>query len=279
MATLRAFSFAVGIISLLTVFKPWSNFYPWEAESMRACPNHPFEDLYTCHSSPYDYAPGHSPGTWGPWGWSPVCFVPEQASASYCLVSSADYNSRRGLSVIAQKDFIPQLQKALSDEGVAAAASEHLAPISTEVYEQMEIPGKGIGVVARQRIARGTSFMVSLPGMIVENEFRVLLDTDANAQELYRRAVDQLADRDRVMGLARSVGGEPLEDVLRTNAHTARVAGRNLALVYPEVAVSLCQPVLAFPSAADETLADQPCMQSEVCLFIPPRQRQTNTDT
>lgn len=239
MATLRAFSVCFGIISLLIAFNRWRALYR-QVDVVQECPNHAFEDLYTCHSSPYDYAPGNSPGTWGPWGWGPVCFMPDGASASFCLVSSADYNSNHGVSIIAQADFIPKLQQAMSDDNAASSARPHLAPASGETYEQTEILGKGIGVVARRGIARGTPFMVSLPGLIFDNEFRDLLGTDANAQELYRRAVDQLTARDRIMGLARSAGGEPLEDVLRTNAHVASVAGRNMALVYPEVAVSLC---------------------------------------
>lgn len=236
MATLRAFSICVGIISLIVAFSPWRSFSRQDAD-VRVCPNRPFEDLYTCHSSPYDYAPGHSPGTWGPWGWAPVCFMPDGVTASYCLVSSADYNTNRGISIVAQRDVIPQLHQAMLDDTVALAARPHLAPTNSELYEHSEIPGKGVGVVARRRIPRGTPFMISLPGVIVDSEFRDLLGTDTNAQELYRRAVDQLTDRDRVMGLARSAGGEPLEDVLRTNAHVGRAAGRKMTLLYPEVAV------------------------------------------
>ena len=162
---------------------------------------------------------------------------------SYCLVSSAPYNSQRGVSIVARQDFIPGIQQAIADGDEALAASVNLAPGRSQVYEERDIPGKGIGTVARLHISRGTSLMTSLPGIIFDNEFRDLLKVDVNAQELYRRAEEQLADRDRVMGLARNTGGVPVEDVLRTNAHTAKVAGRNLALVYPDVAVSSTRDV------------------------------------
>ena len=170
---------------------------------------------------------------------------------SYCLVSSASYNKQRGVSIVARQDFIPGIQQAIADGDEALAASVNLAPGRSQVYEEREIPGKGIGTVARRHISRGTSLMTSLPGIIFDNEFRDLLKIDVNAQELYRRAEEQLADRDRVMGLARSTGGVPMEDVLRTNAHTAKVAGRNMALVYPEVAVSSTRdvPKITFTSS------------------------------
>ena len=241
MAAPTAVSAFVGLAALLLAFVPLLRSPSRIGTTEGKCLNRPFEDLYTCHSSPFDYTPGHSPGTWGPWHWGPVCFRPEKASTSYCLVSSASYNSNRGVSIVARQDFIPQLGLAISDAGAASAASPYLSPAPNTAYRHMEIPGKGVGVIAHQEIKRGVPFMASLPGIIFDNEFRNLLETDTNAEELYRLAVDQLADRERVMGLARSAGGHELEDVLRTNAHTAKVSGTNLDLVYPEVAVSFEQ--------------------------------------
>ena len=210
------------------------------------CPNKPFDALSTCHLHPTDHAPGQSPGQWGPWGWEPVCFVPDNASVDlFCLVSSPDFNNKRGISIIGTKPAIGAiLRDAVMNHTVAGLARRHLSLELDDAggelaYEVTALPDKDIGVVARRTIRRGESFMVSLPAVVVDHEFQMIVGEDELAQELYRRAADQLADGKRVLGLARSMGGDALSDVLNTNAHTAVVHGRPVTALYPEVAVSV----------------------------------------
>jgi hypothetical protein len=126
----------------------------------------------------------------------------------------------------------------------AGLAKKHLNPGGAHsedlAYEVTALPDKDIGVVARRTIRRGESFMISLPAVVVDHEFQTIVEHDELAQELYKRAVDQLADGDRVLSLAKSTGDEDaLSDILNTNAHNGIVNGRRVTVLYPEVAVSI----------------------------------------
>jgi hypothetical protein len=195
-----------------------------------------------------DHRPGESPGQWGPWGWEPVCVVPEKEASVdlFCLVSSPDFNSNKGLSIIGTKKTIGViLRDAVMNRTMADLARKHLDAKSDDeglAYEVTPLPGRDVGVLAKRTIQRGEVIMVSLPAVVVDREFQEMVATgdDELADELYRRALDQLVDRERVAGLARSVGGGLLEDVLATNAHTGMVNGRMVTALYPEIAVRVC---------------------------------------
>jgi len=232
------------ILAIASLF--FAAYYSWAQRILtdRAfpdqCPRRIFEELYTCPQFSYDYAPGQSPGSWGYWDWEPLCFAtdPEhEAASTFCLVSSASFNSGHGLSIVAKKETILNLHKALLNNEAASRAKPHLGRDIFDAYEKKKIPGKGVGILARRKIQRGEIFITALPAIIFDNEFRTLLDTTAEGREVYQRATDQLADRQRVMGLTKRVGGHELEDVLGVNSHTGNVFGRAMTLLYPEVAV------------------------------------------
>lgn len=203
------------------------------------CAIRPFEDLYTCHASPTDHLPGQSPGSWGLWDWKPVCFHGHTNQAhdpTYCLVSSAGYNDGHGVSIVAVKEGIQYYYDIIFKN---VALSSGLKQPTARSYEKRAIPGKGVGILATKAIARGETFMTSFPAIIFDNEVRNFLEESPDIYYLYQRAEDQLANPQRVMSLAKSVGGggQPLEAILRTNSHVGQINGRATALVYPEVAV------------------------------------------
>ncbi len=86
--------------------------------------------------------------------------------------------------------------------------------------------------------------MTSFPAMIADNEFFPSDEDErpVKADRLFQRALDQLADEERFLSLARSKreSVHVVDDVIRTNAFGITVEGRDMKGLYPEIAV--CRP-------------------------------------
>ncbi|CAK7209790.1 hypothetical protein SCUCBS95973_000560 [Sporothrix curviconia] len=118
--------------------------------------------------------------------------------------------------------------------------SQCLRPLP--LLDVQDIPGKGLGVVARQAIPRGSVLLL--------DEARVLADVRfpqhirrAQGQTLLHKAVGRLPEPDDVRGLSRSAMAQPgeargvlEENVLSTNSFAVTFDGVAYMALFPEIA-------------------------------------------
>lgn len=106
-------------------------------------------------------------------------------------------------------------------------------------YKVVDMPEKGgKGAVATRRIKRAEIVMVDFASMVLDLAFpRSVRRLDG--YELLTKAAGQLADPDRVLGLARKREHPPnlVEDVVRTNAFHFELDGKPHMALYADVAV------------------------------------------
>ncbi|CAK7205855.1 hypothetical protein SEUCBS139899_008634 [Sporothrix eucalyptigena] len=110
------------------------------------------------------------------------------------------------------------------------------------LLDVQEVPGKGLGVIAKEAIPRGT--------VLLRDNARVLADVRfpqhirrAQGQALLQKASGRLPVPDDVRGLSRSVKAKPgeargllEENVLSTNSFAATVDGVAYMALFPEIA-------------------------------------------
>lgn len=108
-------------------------------------------------------------------------------------------------------------------------------------YEVRDLPGRGKGLVAAQRFSQLETILVGFPVLIVRIDF-VNQDryTERQKRRLMRASVDRLpaAQKEAVMALARSTGGEPILDILRTNGFGVEIGGVQHLALFPDGSVS-----------------------------------------
>ncbi|KAK0716092.1 hypothetical protein B0H67DRAFT_601447 [Lasiosphaeris hirsuta] len=230
-------------------------------------PLHPFTPPGTC-PIPFDDDSPASEAAGLPWTSAPYCLTPRSVGSAqkFCLYTAAAYNLGAGLSVLTTPDAAASLAAAVADPSPAWHARDHLAVggvLGREQearvgYKVVNVRGKGMGVVATRLIKKFETVMVSLPAVLVDNEFLPAEEEEAPAEGAkFWKRVEGVGDWARVDRLARSrEGANVVEDVVRTNAFGVRVLDREGKGLYPEIARlnHACDPN-AFPRFTRSDLA------------------------
>jgi hypothetical protein len=118
-----------------------------------------------------------------------------------------------------------------------------LSPFLTSdgpLYEIVDIPGKGKGVIARRHIRRGEVIMRNQPVMM-GLMYPPRSIGARRRQMILEQAFNQLPlkERKRVSEMARSGNGHILDDILRTNIFGVRLDdGDDHMGLFPDIAVS-----------------------------------------
>lgn len=205
--------------------------------------------------SPEDY----NPTKFHPWTHRPFC----PAETPYCVYTNSKFQSR-GVSVIAMPfsvakerndtTAIRSLEVLLASDALTKAPSP--AEPTDRPYEIRDIPGKGKGVVATRKIPRGTVLMVEHAAVIADMVFPVRVRR-VLGREMLRRAMSRVGKEgeEAILDLARSshmpMEVPAAEDVMKTNAFTVKVAGKNQMALFPRVAVCFALPLCPpFPRAS-----------------------------
>ncbi|KAK5652051.1 hypothetical protein OQA88_10827 [Cercophora sp. LCS_1] len=156
-----------------------------------------------------------------------------------CTYSVTSLRGGRGMSIITKPDIASNLASVLQDPDIAWLGKERgtpLVPATEESFKVQDIPGKGAGVVATERIAKGQVVMVELPLVI-----RIGDPSPWNrpgALQVVQQAAKGLVkdDQNRLLQMARQGRGYILDDIFKTNAFHISVEGISHTALYPEIA-------------------------------------------
>lgn len=102
-------------------------------------------------------------------GWVKGDSCQELGSSSFCTFTTATFNEGFGLSVITTEQRLESLSSL-----PVFAQQEQKKPwggkASDVSYEQQEVPGKGIGLVATRRISAGELILARTPAVLVDDD-------------------------------------------------------------------------------------------------------------
>jgi len=162
-------------------------------------------------------------GSFAPWSHPPACLgqiiseLPE-----FCVFTDTAFRGGRGISILTSPDVAAAMASSLDDGIVPQNLRQHPsstmsaggdAPVRVE-----DISGRGKGTVAARRFRQWEVIMVDFPALIAQNEYPAISNPN-DIRELLEQGVSRLpeAQRERVLGLARSGSGDVIQDILKTN--------------------------------------------------------------
>jgi hypothetical protein len=169
----------------------------------------------TQHQQPYNHPT---------WSHKPLCIA--KRGQEYCTHTSRNFRSSHGLSLIsttraslAISVAFPFTHDSSSDTSVTGPG-----PAEHEPFEVRLMPGKGLGIVATQHIPRASIILLDSPRIVASAQFPSYL-SKAEGLKLFSHALSQLpdSDREKVLSLDKSLGGTPIEDIMKTNAFACQI--------------------------------------------------------
>lgn len=183
---------------------------------------------------------------WSLWSHQPICPGPvgddynSEPFSPDCVFTLTTFRGNQGISLITTPQLAANLADKLDDSRVSPSSRSQLTNTGQvqrdgeAPYEVREIPGRGKGVLAKRKYREHKTVMVGFPVLMVRLDF-INEDRYGMRQKQYmmQASVRQLPpeQRESIQALARSTGGEPILDALRTNGFGVEIDGvQHLAL-------------------------------------------------
>lgn len=174
----------------------------------------------------------------GPWSFKPVCTEYfDVLKDPLCVFTNASFSSGRGISIFTTPTIAREFATLLPFQDPAALSSRGINPppkLSRPWYTK-PIPGKGTGVLAKQKLQRGDLVAAYTPYLLAHMEN--LLST-MDREKYLRTAIEHLpeASKTHYLSLA-TIYGDPsvvVQDVVKANAFEMQVGGQMHLAVFPE---------------------------------------------
>ncbi len=193
------------------------------------------QDAATCSHETLDQPMVLKPGRgmcslasdWSPWSWQPLCPDVEEDDGldpPDCVFTHEAFRGNQGISLITTPDLAASVVDYLDDSGVPLRIRDELSismrqEDSRAGYEIRDLPGRGKGVVARRRFAQHETVMVDFPVLVVRLDFINGERSDRQKRHMLEASVRRLSPKQQtsIASLARSTGGGPILDAIRTN--------------------------------------------------------------
>jgi hypothetical protein len=149
------------------------------------------------------------------WSHRPICITKNEKE--YCTYTTDDFRTHHGLSIIST----PTAADAISS---AFPFTQSARQVSEDHLTVKSIPGKGFGLITTRNIPKGTTILLDAPRIIASAAFPAHV-LHSQGSLLFTNALSQLPvpDRDLVLSLDQSLGGTPMEDVMKTNAFACQL--------------------------------------------------------
>lgn len=198
-------------------------------------PKEPFNAILdVCIDS--NIAPSSNPSAWTPWTHIPHCIEAEEEP--WCVYTNAGFPKGRGISIITTPNQASEALNLLShvvDRPFFAPEKLYSSP----PYKVVDIPGKGKGVVATEKIKKGRALLMDYATVLAAAEYPADVMHE-EVRELMDAAVDRLGSPGRVKGLSR-LGRDPeeaseVEDLLLTNSFVVGVGEKEYMGLFADVA-------------------------------------------
>ena len=148
------------------------------------------------------------------------CIKANNSGTEFCVYSSKDFASGRGISVVGDSGVVDRMLKlpAFTRPEVLRKANDFPSPM----HERIHIPNKGMGLVAKRRIYPGELVMSTTPLVYQDH----MLEDNLTFEDrllLQNKAVEKLppVSLDIFNNLAHHRGGDFVDDVFATNAFKA----------------------------------------------------------
>jgi len=186
---------------------------------------------------------------WTPWTHKPYCIT--AADGPWCVYTNAAVAGKHGLSIITT----PEISESLNlleghdlDKSFPVTASKSFPE---RPYEVRDVPGKGKGAIATQRIEKDRVILIDYAMVMATVEYPSDV-TKEEVRDMLTRGVEQLPEPGRVFELSRKgrptdndegdgengEGVSEVEDLLFSNSFAVTVGGHQFMTLFPDLAVS-----------------------------------------
>ncbi|KAI2464400.1 SET domain-containing protein [Annulohypoxylon bovei var. microspora] len=230
---LHRFPFHISWIGLLAVLiQPFSLA---QLRDPRTCSldRHRFL-LGTHHGSPIcplpiDEESAAETGTWAPWKRRPYCVEPfmrddDVTGPQFCLYTFEPFRGDQALSVVTTPVLAATIVDALDDSVVPPKLRDYPSSSLTTDGQGSpaitieDIPQKGKGLIAQRPISKWDIVLVDHPALLTHMDIFDIVGSEIR-QDILEQALKQLPEeqQEEIFSLARSTGGEPIEDIFKTN--------------------------------------------------------------
>ncbi|KAF2456638.1 hypothetical protein BDY21DRAFT_345684 [Lineolata rhizophorae] len=168
------------------------------------------------------------------WTHDVQCFyTTSNQESKLCLYTDANFKFGRGISIFTRPSIAANITGQYKFRH-PEQLPEFLSPPAQPPYEQVELPGRGVGLFANRTIQRGEVIFVDTSVILLAREAQSSLPRSTIKKILWR-ALEQLPEptQDMVFNLHRQTGGDAMADIMQTNG-LGQVIGdgiRHLAIV------------------------------------------------
>ncbi|KAI1614903.1 hypothetical protein EDD37DRAFT_665783 [Exophiala viscosa] len=172
---------------------------------------------------------------YAPWTHQPVCTEHLDAIDSpLCVYTNATFSNGRGISIFTTPQIAEEVAELLPLQDPAILASHGVNP-DEGPWHVRELPGKGMGVLAKHDLHRGDRITAYTPCLLAHME-NVL--STPEREKFWRIAIDQLPchSKEHYLSLA-TIYGDPSvvnQDVVKANAFEMQLGGQMHLAVFPE---------------------------------------------
>lgn len=171
----------------------------------------------------------------GPWTHKPVCTeYLEELGSELCVYTNATFSQGRGISIFTTPKIAEEYASLLPFHDAEILQKRGINSPEGPWYTKA-LPGKGIGMLARQDLKRGDLITAYTPYLLAHAEN--VLSTQER-EKFFRLALDQLpaASQEHYLSLAKYFH-EPsvvVQDIVKANVFEMQLAGQMHLAVVPE---------------------------------------------
>lgn len=174
-------------------------------------------------------------GSYGPWTHKPVCtdFL-EELGSELCVYTNATFSQGRGISIFTTPRIAEEYATLLPFHDPEALSSRGIN-IPNGVWYTKDIPGKGVGMLAKRDLQRGDLITAFTPYLLSHTEN--ILSTEER-EKFLQIALSQLPieSQEHYLGLAKiyHIPSVVVQDVCKANSFEMQVGGQMHLAVFPE---------------------------------------------
>jgi hypothetical protein len=180
------------------------------------------------------------------WNLEPWCMFSWELEKEICVYTSTVFGKNRGISIIAQLEEEQFIRRATAlREQHTYPWPAYVNPTTDSRVEKMPIPGKGLGVRAKQMLSRGDSAQSYTPVLAIQDSVMQIETKTWERNLALKVGVQRLpaASKKLFEDLLGQFGGDAYYDRINTNAFNSMIGDSSVFYwsVFPETSVSCLQ--------------------------------------